>query len=518
MESGMSIGRLAILAAAVLLCPALCAPQQAVDAGELIREGRFAAARAVLSKELKAHPGDAGLWNLLGVASVQDHDPKAAEGAFRKAVHLAPRLESAWLNLGRLYQLDPANAQYLDNGVAAYEAVLRLNAASAEAHHQLALLLFWKKDFRASLSHLDLVPEEDRMRRAAQALRCADEAAMGNERGAMEAAVRLARDPGLAEDDILEILPVLLAHQQDVALRLLAHLNQSGLATLRTLPQLAGLWEQKGEWKRAREMYERVAQASPGSAPALLDLARVAWKGKDYEATLGYLGHARDLEPSNAGIHFFFGVTCNELNSPVEAKKALARALELAPENPYYNYAMGAVMLQWAEKEQALPYLKKFVAARPAEARGRLALAGAYFAMLRYDEAKAELALPLTDPQTRSGAEFLSGRIASQQGDYDGAAGHFRRVLEAEPQSVEAHAELGAAFLESDDRAGAGRESEAALAVDPENYTANRTLMRIYKLERDPRLKEQTERLQKLIAQRDAQAPLLQRTIEVRPW
>ena len=73
----------------------------------------------------------------------------------------------------------------------------------------------------------------------------------------------------------------------------------------------------------------------------LTDLARVAWKQADYEGVLSYLAHARDLDPNNPGIHFVFGLACNELKLPIDARKSIEKALELAPDNPVLQLRHG---------------------------------------------------------------------------------------------------------------------------------------------------------------------------------
>jgi tetratricopeptide (TPR) repeat protein len=325
------------------------------------------------------------------------------------------------------------------------------------------------------------------------------------------------KDPHVEEDDAVAILPLLRARNQTVALHLLEALDARHLA-VNSIQQLAAAYEDAGKLQRARETYERAAQATGASAPLLLDLARVAWKQKDYEGTLRYLAHARELEPNNASIHFFFGLASNELNVPVEAKKSLEKALELAPGNPFYNYAMGAVLLQWSDKSQAVPYLKKFIQLRPDDPRGRLALATAYFETLQQEEAKAELTLALKDPGTQPGAEYLLGRILIQQDDLPGAIAAFRRLTELQPQSADGHGQLASVLFDKDQHEAARQEAEAALKLDPENYLANRTLMKLYQLTGDPRFKDQAALLKKLIQKNDERAKLLQRTIEVRPW
>jgi tetratricopeptide (TPR) repeat protein len=479
---------------------------------EMIQSGRASEARSALLAVLKIRGADAELWNLLGVVNAQENKITEAEQAFRKAVTIAPKLEPAWLNLGRLYQVSGSG-----KAIAVYETVLKLDPASAEAHHQLALLLQSSGDFRGSLAHLNRLPPADSDRKEALALRCAAEAALGNNAAALAAADKLLKNPQLEEEDALAILPVIEARNKRVALRLLEGLDKRGMAK-QSLPQLGRAYEQNGDLKQARDIYERIAQGSGPSSSVLLDLARVAWKQKEYESTLGYLAHARDLEPNNAGIHFFFGVTCNEMNLPVEAKKSLEKALELAPDNPYYNYAMGAVQLQWADKSQAIPYLKKFIQLKPDDARGRLALATAYFETYEQDTAKAELALPLKDPKTQAGAEYLLGQILVQQDDLAGAVAAFRKLTALQPELPEGHAELASVFFDKQEVGASRREVEAALKLDRDNFIANRTLLKLYQHDGDPRVKEQTALLKKLIGKRDEKQMLLQRTIEVRPW
>jgi tetratricopeptide (TPR) repeat protein len=437
---------------------------------------------------------------------------------------LNARLAPAWLNLGRIYGLYSNQAlssnqpDSLGKAIEAYRAVLAIDPGNAEAHHQVALFEQWRGNFAESLKHLNQLPPDDQRTRAAIAIRCADEAALGDAPSALGRADQLLGDPDLAEADINAILPTLRARSETVALRLLEGLDKRGIAMTETRGALAELYERAGDLSAARRQYEISFKSSPKSPVILTNLARVAWKQKDFEGALSYLAHARDLDPSNAGIHFFFGLTCNELHLPSDARKSLEKAVELAPDNPYYNYAIGAIRLQWKETDGAIPYLQKYVAAKPEDARGRLALALAYKSVHQYAKAKNELASIRQNEQTRAGTEYLLAEIATQEGDSDSAIAHFRQVILLEPNLAEGHAALGALLLDKDDLKGAEKETDAAIAIDKENYTANRTLMRLYRAGGDPRLAQQTEVLKKLSEEGEAKIRLLQRTIEVRPW
>src|SRR5207247_1224647 len=72
------------------------------------------------------------------------------------------------------------------------------------------------------------------------------------------------------------------------------------------------IWESftdvRGQLARARDTLERAASEGAPAVDTLSELARIAYQQQDREGALGYLAHARDLDPKRAGIHFFFGI------------------------------------------------------------------------------------------------------------------------------------------------------------------------------------------------------------------
>ena len=228
-----------------------------VEVQRMLAAGQLVEAEAAIQGALRVRAADAQLWNLLGVVQAQKSDPAAAEQSFQKAVRLAPRLESAWLNLGRLYQMGAGGQPDVEKSLAAYEAVLRLNPASAEAHHQSALLLFLKRDFASSLKHLNKLPPADQSNRPALIIRCADQAALGESASALASAGKIISDPGLAEDDVLPVLAVIASSDDSVIIRIIEELDARQLATEKSLPFLAAAYERREDWKRSREVLEK---------------------------------------------------------------------------------------------------------------------------------------------------------------------------------------------------------------------------------------------------------------------
>jgi len=501
----------------VLLLSAAAADRLA-EAQQLLASGKFQEAEKVLLVLVKTSPSDAAAWNMLGAIRAQRGSLVEAERDLQQAVKLNSALTGAWLNLGRVYQMQAQDPAKLEKGIAAYKRVLQVAPDRAEAHHQLALLLQWRGAFAESLAHLDKLPPEDQQRRTAMALRCADLAALGRTPDALDAARALLNDHGLEEADVLAVLPVVESHNDEVTLYLLRGLDARRLAGEAALNKLGNALEKGGDLTAARSVLERSFQSAPRDVGPLLSLARIAWKQKDFDGTLGYLGQAQTLDPTNAAIPFLFSLAANEVRAPAEARKAIRRALELAPGNPYYNYAAGVLELQWREKDAAVPYLKKYTAARPDDPRGHLALGLAYFSLLRNEEARRELAPLTSHPDTGAAAELLLGRIAVREEDPTGALAHFRRAAELDPRSADAQAEMASACLTLNELDAARRAAEAALAIDRDSYAANQVLLRLYQRSQDPRVKEQSERLKALAAQKEAESRLVQKTIEVRPY
>ena len=200
--------------------------------------------------------------------------------------------------------------------------------------------------------------------------------------------------------------------------------------------------ERQGQLDRARQTLE-AAVTSPVSVPLLLDLARVAYKSKDLKGTLGYLAHARDLEPGNFGVHFFFGIVCAELDLLIDATKSLKEAAALSPEDPYANFALGSVLMQSSEPLDGLPYVQKYCRLKPKDPRGRLALGAAYFRVGEHDLAQEELEAVVALPEAAAGADYFLGRIAKLQGNREEAYRLIQLSVKANSDYADALVELG---------------------------------------------------------------------------
>ena len=201
------------------------------------------------------------------------------------------------------------------------------------------------------------------------------------------------------------------------------------------LRALALSQETAGNLADARKTLEIAFTADPESVAILVDLARVAKSQKDYQGALGYLAHARDLEPRDARLSYYFGLVCLDLNLLGEARKALEEAVRLAPDDPDYNYVMGSVSAFAQDPELALPYLKKFHSLRPQNPAGILALGTTYFRAKDFDTAAVWLRQAADNPKTAAAAHYYLGRIARQQARLDDALSELNLVQSTQARS-----------------------------------------------------------------------------------
>lgn len=486
----------------------------------LIEHGDLSEARNLLAGAIKEFPHIAGLYNALGVVGARQGDYQAAEENFRRAIREDPHLTAAYLNLGRLHQENPGgHPEAATKALAAYREILTYDPRNVEANYQSAVLLTAQGSFKASLRHLERLPAADRLAPQALAVRCADLAGLGESAGANVAADQLLSQDGVTRADILSVLPTLEGRHADaLEVRLLEGLVARPLSTPEDLYRLALAYQRGGRLAEARATLEKAAAAQPASVPILQELAGVANAQGDRKGALGYLAHARDLDPGNAAIHYFFGMICVEENLAREAYASLKKAVALEPNNPYYNYAMGAVTLQYAYASEAVPFFKKYCALKAQDPRGRFALGAAYFYSHDLQSARQEFEGVVSYPETASGGHYFLSRVATQEGNLAEAERELHQALRGNPHNADAYADLGTLRVRQKNYAEAEKALGRALEIAPDNYTANFNLMILYQRTGDPRKEAQAKRFEEVKRLRAERGRELLRTIDVRPY
>jgi tetratricopeptide (TPR) repeat protein len=316
---------------------------------------------------------------------------------------------------------------------------------------------------------------------------------------------------------VSSILPALTGRRDDLSVELLEGLRKRRPLSLELRRRLASAYERTGRLAEARAALEQSAPGDRPSAALLMDLARVARKQQDYQGALGYLAHARDLEPNDASLHYFFGLVCLDLNLVAEARGAFEKAVKIEPENPAYNYAMGTTSTFRHDPAEAIPYFEKYIRLRPRDARGKMSLGIALFEAKQYDAATVALAEAVKVASTATVAHYYLGAIARRSGRLDEAVRELRQALNANPDYADAMAELGQCHLMRREYGPAGELLRRALQISPDHYAANFNLLTLYARTQDGREPAQSARFEEVKKLREEKAREILRTIDVTP-
>ena len=483
-----------------------------------IEQRDFAGARFLLSNAHSKFPSDGGLENLLGVIEIQEGHPDRATQDFKAAIRHAPNLASAYLNLGRIYmQAGDQDKTAPSSALRVYGALLRREPENSEANYQIAMLLLQRQNFQRSKDHLERLSEDDRERLGAQIVLCADEAALGHADAADTIAGRIVAAPDLVEQDGLEMLPALrLAHRADLIELIFTAINDRKPLSPEGLRLLGLAQEGEGKFGIARATLERAFAQDSSSVSILIDLTRVAKASKDFEGALGYLAHARDLRPSDAGFAYEFGVLTIRMGLLGEARKAMGEAVKLAPDNPEYNFGMGIVSSFSQDATQGLPYLEKYHALRPFDPAALLSIGTAYYRGKNFESATVWLKQAATHRTTAADAHYYLGRIARVEVHLDVAKQELEQANKLSPDRPDVLAELGQVATATHEYPKAGAYLDRAIALEPENYAANFGLLQLYARAGDQRKEEQSKRFDTIKNKSEEQYQEMMRVISAR--
>jgi len=483
---------------------------------QLIQNGHSVEALGRVRRALVDFPSEPNLYNFLGVLEAQASNYSAAEASFRRAIECAPRLTSAYFNLGRFYQENPGkDPQALSKAIDVYKALLSHHPGNAEARYQCARLVCFQGKFADSLSHLSRLPAADQKLPHVLIIRLTAYAALGLHTLTRETASQILANSSLTEADVLSSLPLLSKHGQSSTLQsVLQQLERRSSLSSEGLRELGLLYEGNGQLAEAKGTLERAVQNSKPSATLLLDLARVSHKQKEPQAALGYLAHARDLNPQDAQIHYLFGAICAELDLSEDAYESFKKAVQLDGQNADYNLAAGAVALQRRAASEGIPYLTTYREQRPKDPRGQLALGAAYYQAGQMDDAQQELRLASASSETASTAHYYLGRAALQTDDFDAAARELEAALKANPKNLDAGAELALVRLRTRNYRLAQQDLTKVLNQDPDHYKANLYLLNLYQRTRDARTEDQERRFEEVKKRRSDREQSLLRRVE----
>jgi Flp pilus assembly protein TadD len=254
-------------------------------------------------------------------------------------------------------------------------------------------------------------------------------------------------DTELTEQDVLTVVPSLqAAHRADLMDALLPAVSLHRPLSTAGLRYLGAAQEAEGKSAEAGVTFQRMFAMDSTSAAPLVELARIAIASKDYKEALGYLAHARALQPTDASLPYEYGIVCLKMDLIGAARRAFADAVKLEPDNPQYNLVLGTLL----SSAEGLPYLNKYQELRPGNSVGALALGVAYFQANDFNNSTTWLARAVGGPSTAAAAHYYLGKILLQEGHSDLAVAELSKSARLRADQPDVLAELGGIYADGE--------------------------------------------------------------------
>ncbi len=199
---------------------------------------------------------------------------------------------------------------------------------------------------------------------------------------------------------------------------------------------------------------------------------------------------ARTLRPDYVAVPVNLGNIFLELNRLDDASENFRAALAIDGDNPATHYGLGQVAMARRNYAEAVKHFEKTLAQVPGATRVHYSLAMAYRGLGDTEKARAHLTqqgsvgVRVSDPLVDGLQEliqgerlFLSrGKVAFEAQRYADAVVEFRKAVAANPDSVTARVNLGAALSQVGDLKGAAEQFAEAIRLDPGKANAHYNL------------------------------------------
>lgn len=229
--------------------------------------------------------------------------------------------------------------------------------------------------------------------------------------------------------------------------------------------QLGSLYAQQQEWTQARQAFEVALKAKPEFAMAHLHLG-LALAQLQQPGAMDELAKADELAPENPVIAVEYGKALSAAGQDERAIAVLQRANQADPASIAVAYPLGLALQRVGRLEEAIPLFQKVAEARPKDGEVLINLGMALCQLQRAKDAVPILqhAVELAPGNATAHQDLAAAFIQLSQ--FEDAVAQMRAALKISPDAPQLHYNLGLALKMEDDAQGAIPELETAEKLD----------------------------------------------------
>jgi tetratricopeptide (TPR) repeat protein len=412
---------------------------------EHFQEEGYPQARAEFEKELKVHPDEYQVQELLGIANVNLRDFPAAEAALLHAARLRPQESSIYLYLGETYAATnrtKAAVEVLEKYVTmvgtpgddklreasrAYYLLgqnLRRLGREDEARKALALSQHIREEkFKYDVKHI-----------------------FDEKKGPEEGESRVS-------DRVADLLDVGFPQDTKGPRTMIQQGLPAGAMAKPTSPK---------EAEAARQYRSFVAEILGSSYN---DLGVIRAKASRFPEAAGFFRQASAWKPELTGLDRNWGLASFRAELYAEAAPPLERQLKARPEDSLVRQVLGLSYAMLENYPKVAEVLQPFLE-HPPDDPGLLLAWGTALVRTHQSGAATGLFRRLLEQNAgNASVHLLLGKAYAQQKDYPNALNEINTALGLDPRLAEAHYYAGLVYLHQNDFEAGEREFRAELAI-----------------------------------------------------
>ena len=414
------------------------------QAGMAIRQHHYQQAVTILDKLISAHPRDASLWTLKGMALDGLNKTSASLASFDKALAVAPTYLPALEGAAQIAYLHktPTAAKYVHRLLAVYPQSKVANAMAGALDYLAGKCISALPYFQRSASYLFQSPNGT-----------SEYADCLLRRGVPRQAVTvlqegLQRHPQSVKLKYNLAVVELQAHQPEQAVATLAPLADSGDSGLLNL--LASAYNKAGRPDEAFAALEKAIRLSPNAESNYLDLAILCLDHNRVQCSVqaASAGIARLSRPTS--LYLIRGVAYGQLAEYAKAKQDFDTAARLTPGQPHSAIAMSLLYAARDNPAKQKQWLTHQLKLTPHNGVANYLMAnllissGAEPGQPNFASAKAHLKESLRVDPYSAEAQILMGKMLQMENNQTAALAHLQQALKIAPNN---RAALFQAFL-----------------------------------------------------------------------
>lgn len=458
----------------VLLCAVVdaCAQTGPIEnAVQFLNSGDTAQAEVEARKALHAPATRPLALAMLGTIRLQQGNTAESVKLLEQALALNPKLVGARTTLGNAYAFSGKG----ELAAKCFRQVLKVDPNNFDARFDLFKLESSRRNFQQSLDWAKpMMPQLLGSDEAIVAL-AADYGALGKKEELRNLVPHWQRLTDASDEAALDFGSTLLLYEMkpeatEVFEREEARVAarpRSGLAL-----KLGSAFLALGLLDKAEKNAQLALSLAPDCLVCYQTLAQVAERQDNSEKALAYLVAAKKL-PEDPDVLFEFGKVCLERNLVDDALPALSRAVELKPKNDSYVYVLGSANVARGHLPDALKLFQQLLQKHPADAVLTYAIGAVYFLQGKYSEAETSLKQSLAVQPNQVAASYYLALTYDAIGDDDRAIPIFRDLLKNNPKHVPSYVKLGGILLRAHQYDEAQQNLQRAVSLDPDSVEAH---------------------------------------------